>query len=55
MQLADIESFIETLTGRAITGGDVDHEGMHLFLDDGRVLVIVGIVYAGILEKETMQ
>jgi hypothetical protein len=56
MQIVSIPNFIDSVSGQTITGGEVNDEGLHLYLDDGRVLLFVdGIVFVGRLEKETLQ
>lgn len=55
MEIVSIDDFIDSLKGSVIDGGDVNEDGMHLRLGDGRVLVIAGVVYVGKLEKETLQ
>ncbi len=49
------EEFVESVTGHSVTGGGYDSEGLHLFLDDGRVVIIMGYVFIGTMEKETLQ
>ena len=56
MNLSTPDEFIDTVSGHAILGGGFDEEGLHLALDDGRYIFIIGgMVYVGKLEKETLQ
>lgn len=55
MKMSSPDEFIQALRGARIEGGGVDEEGLHVFLDDGRVLVILGIVYVGTINHETLQ
>lgn len=54
MDIVSTDDFIDSIRGRVISGGDVNDDGMHLILDDGRVLVIQGYVFVGRLQ-ETLQ
>lgn len=54
-QIVPVEDFIESLQGRVIEGGEVNSDGMHLNLDDGRTLIVLGVVYVGRTMKETVQ
>jgi hypothetical protein len=49
------EEFLDSIIGRSVTGGEVNTDGLHLFLSDGRALIILGIVCVCDLEKETLQ
>lgn len=42
MELSTVEDVMEHLSGSRISGGERTDEGMHVFLDDGRILVFVG-------------
>lgn len=42
MELSTVEEVMEHLSGSRISGGERTDEGMHINLDDGRVLVFVG-------------
>jgi hypothetical protein len=53
MQIVSVPNFIDSISGQTITGGEVNDDGLHLYLDDGRVLVVLGVV--GLLDKETLQ
>jgi hypothetical protein len=55
VNIVQIDDFISSVMGRSIEDGEVNEDGLHLYLDDGRVLIILGIVYVGSLEKETLQ
>lgn len=55
MEIVSVDDFIDSLKGVVIEGGDLNDDGMYLRLDDGRVLIIAGIVYVGRLENETLQ
>jgi hypothetical protein len=37
----DVEAAIDAMTGRTIMGGVLTEEGLHLWLDDGRIVVIL--------------
>lgn len=54
---ADAAQVIEEITNKVIIGGDisVDGMGMHLFLSDGRTLILIGRFSVGLLSTETMQ
>lgn len=43
------EAFVAQITGRMICGGQIVEDGMHLYMDDGRIIVIVGQFGAGIM------
>ena len=49
--------FMESIRGHAIDGGDFTQDGMHLFLDDGRVIVLTGtfVAFVGSFQKQTLQ
>lgn len=49
--------FMDSITGRTISGGNVTDDGVHFFLDDGRVVIMTGafLVFVGNLEKRTLQ
>ena len=55
MEIVSVDDFINSLIGVVIEGGDTNEDGMHLRLNDWRVLIIAGIVYVGRLEKESLQ
>lgn len=55
MTIVSANDFIESVQGLVIEGGAVNEDGLHLMLGDGRVLVILGVVYVGNFEKETLQ
>lgn len=50
-------ALMDELTGRIIYGGDVTDDGMHIALDDGRILVITGAFVVGLVQlgKESLQ
>lgn len=54
---ADAAQVIEEITNKVILGGDIsiDGMGMHLFLSDGRTLIVVGGISVGLLSTETIQ
>lgn len=47
MNIVDVPTFVESVSGRTITDGEVNEDGLHLYLDDGRILIILGVVYVG--------
>lgn len=55
MTITDPDEVIESIVGKSITGGAVEKDGMHLYLDDGRVVIILGIFYVGKLDTVTLQ
>ena len=55
MQIVSVPDFIDSVRGKTIDDGEVNEDGLHLYLDDGRVLIVLGIVYVGELEKGTLQ
>ena len=56
MDLVSVPNFIESISGQTITGGEVNGDELHLYLDDGRILVFIeGIVCIGSFDKETLQ
>ena len=54
MELDPVEDALSMIYGRKIIDGSVTSGGMHLSLDDGTTLVIVGTFYAGIQTNEPM-
>lgn len=54
MEIVSVDDFIDSVRGIVIEGGDVNSDGLHLQLNDGRVLVIAGVVYM-IRPKESLQ
>lgn len=48
---------MEALQGSRITGGERTDDGLHIYLDDGRLLVFAGefVLYVGIPAKGTLQ
>lgn len=57
MELSTVEDVLDHLSGSRISGGERTDEGMHVYLDDGRVLVFVGEFVMGvmILDKRQLQ
>jgi hypothetical protein len=56
MNLVSVPDFIDSVSDRTITGGKLDGDELHLYLDDGRILVFIeGIVCIGNFDKETLQ
>jgi hypothetical protein len=52
MQIVSVPNFIDSISGQTITGGEVNDDGLHLYLGDGRVLVILeGVVCIGIFKE----
>ena len=48
-ELATVEEVMEHLSGSVIESGARTDQGMHVFLQDGRVLVFVGDFVMGVL------
>lgn len=48
----DPDRVIETMTGHAIVGGEVDvaARGLHLKLDDGRYIIFTGMFVVAVVE-----
>lgn len=57
MEVSTVEDVMEHLSGSKISGGARTDEGMHVFLEDGRVLVFVGEFVMGVmvLDKRSLQ
>ena len=56
MNNTTVSDLMEAVSGRVISGGDVTEDGMHLYLDDGKVLIFAGAFVVGIwVEKGTLQ
>ena len=45
--------FMASIQGFRIDGGEVTSDGMHMYLSDGRILVISGNFMVGVLTPET--
>ena len=53
MTIVEARELLGTLDGATIAASDFDDsEGFHLFLQDGRILVIVGACYLSILRPD---
>ena len=57
MELSTVSEVMEHLSGSVISGGERTDEGMHVYLNDGRVLIFVGEFVMGvmILDKRQLQ
>lgn len=57
MDISTVEDVMEHLSGSKISGGARTDEGMHVYLEDGRILVFVGEFVMGVmvLDKRHMQ
>jgi len=57
VEVSTVEDVMEHLSGSKISGGSRTDEGMHAFLEDGRVLVFVGEFVMGVmvLDKRHLQ
>ena len=55
--IEDAEEILSDLSGAVITGGSVsDHEGLHIRLEDGRILIFIGqFIFAVSKEQQTLQ
>lgn len=56
-EISTVEEVMEHLSGSKISGGARTDEGMHVYLDDGRVLVFVGDFVMGVmvLDQRSLQ
>lgn len=55
MELSTVEEVMEHLSGAKIQGGERTDEGMHISLEDGRVLVFVGEFVMGVMVLDKRQ
>lgn len=55
LELAGVDELIASVSGRTILGGSLGEGGMHLEMDDGRYLVIIGLVAVVRVEKASLQ
>lgn len=57
MEISTVQEVMEALQGARITGGERTDEGLHVFLEDGRLLLFAGefLLYVGIPNKGTLQ
>lgn len=57
MEISTVQEVMEALQGARITGGERTDDGLHVYLDDGRLLVFAGefILYVGIEKKQSLQ
>lgn len=55
MELSTVEEVMETLSGSKISSGARTDEGMHAYLEDGRVLVFVGDFVMGVMVLDKRQ
>jgi hypothetical protein len=51
MEIVNGHDFVDSIRGVGIEDGEIGDDGMHLYLTDGRILIVVGIVYVGELER----
>lgn len=51
------EDFLTALEGQKIVSAEVNEDGMHMHLEDGRTVVLVGsfVGYIGVLQKYSIQ
>ena len=47
VQVTDFESLVENLAGHNIVSGEQTPEGIHFYLEDGRVLIFDGVFTIG--------
>ncbi len=50
--MSDVQDAIDAMTGRTIMGGVLTDDGLHLWLDDGRIVLIIEGVLAVIESGE---
>ena len=57
MELNTVEEVMEHLSGSVISAGERTDEGMHVYLEDGRVLVFVGdfVMAVMVVDKSSLQ
>ena len=57
MELSTADEVMEYLSGSVISGGARTDEGVHVYLEDGRVLVFVGDFVMGVMvaDKRNLQ
>jgi hypothetical protein len=57
MEISTVQEVMEALQGARITGGERTDDGLHVYLDDGRLLLFTGefLLYVGIPNKGTLQ
>ena len=57
MELSTVDEVVNEINGLTITGGDINDQGMHLNLSDGRILMFVGefILCVGVVEESKLQ
>ena len=57
MENVEPSEVLETLKGSIIEGGQETEDGLHIYLQDGRILLFVGefTVFVGILDKGSIQ
>jgi hypothetical protein len=51
MEIVNEHDFMDSIRGMSIEDGEVGEGGLHLYLSDGRILIIVGVVYVGEFER----
>ena len=42
--MAEPDEFVPRLVGRTVTGWGLDRDGLHLFLNEGSTLIVMGVV-----------
>jgi len=52
MNLDPLSYGLDYIAGKTIVAGHQENDGLHIELDDGNTLVIVGTFYAGVLLKQ---
>jgi len=57
MELSTVEDVMEHLSGSVISHGERTDEGMHVYLEDGRVLVFAGdfVMAVLVIDKKNLQ
>lgn len=43
-EIADAEAVMNKVIGRSIADFGLDHEGLHIFLNDGQTLIFMGVL-----------
>jgi len=46
----DFPAMLDAITGRVIVGGELTDDGMHINLDDGRILIFDGDFIVGLAQ-----
>ena len=53
--MTEVEEAIEAIVGRTVVSGDISDDGLHLWLDDGRVLIVIGIIAVCEVNQNSIQ